>query len=167
MTAALRLSADDINHIALVFIDNTAIIIAPVCRCSSYSTDSILVCPIAAVVWRTIVSITSDNYARTHSSLFAKQYNATITMLPYSIFLFLNHWLTFSFSNAILSLSRSLFSSAAGSISAMTIGRTVAPRWINGPSVVVLSHKATASRRVESDHGTYRRHKSYTLLQSY
>lgn len=49
---------------------------------------------------------------------------------------------------------------------AMAVGCTVVP-WINGPSVVVLSHKAIASRHVENGRKVYRRHKSYTLLQSY
>lgn len=87
-------------------------------------------------------------------------------MLPYSVFFsFLNHQLTFSFSDAIPPLSRPLSQSAA--VSAMAVGRMVASRWINGPSAVVLSHKATASRRIENGCEVYRRHKSYILLQSY
>lgn len=89
-------------------------------------------------------------------------------MLSFSVFFsFLNHRLTFSFLDAIPPSSRPLPLSVAGLVNAMAVGRTVASRWINGPSVVVLSHKATASCRVENGQGAYRRHKSYTLLQSY
>lgn len=105
----------------------------------SYPADSIVCRAVRqtsqTLPLRTIVLITSDNYARVHSFLFAKQHNADNSNAPlFGFFALLNRRLTFSFSDAVPSLFRPLSRSAEGSVGAMTVDRTVAPRWINGPS---------------------------------
>lgn len=69
MTVASHPSAGSINHFAPVFL-------LPVISGRFYCLSELVSPTLAGVARRTIVSITSDNYARMHSSPFAKQPSA-------------------------------------------------------------------------------------------
>lgn len=107
LTGSHRVCQQVINHIAPVLVGIATVLAAAPCAVPIISGRFYCLSD-AAVARRTIVSVTSDNYAGMHSRLFVKRYNADNSDAPlFDFFSFLNH-LTFSFSDAVPPLARPL-----------------------------------------------------------